>query len=111
MATNSVLPPRFQRFSLKEFTIDPKRADIFGNDDLLEFEDVEISEFAKKNNINEKFPQFQKGLLVEKGIELGRFNMGSTVVMLFEAPPNFEFKVKEGQKIKYGDTVGFYQKQ
>lgn len=110
MATNAVLPPRFQRFSLKEFTINPKRVDILGNDDLLEFDDAERFEFEKKIDENEEFPQFQKGLLVEKGIELGRFNMGSTVVMLFEAPSNFEFKVKEGQKVKYGDIVGLYQK-
>ena len=43
---------------------------------------------------------------LKKGDELGRFNMGSTVVLIFEAPKEFEFVVKPGDKVKLGETLG-----
>ena len=36
------------------------------------------------------------------GQELGYFNLGSTIVMLFEAKNVKEWKIKEGDKVKYG---------
>ena len=32
--------------------------------------------------------------------------MGSTVVLIFEAPKEFEFVVKPGDKVKLGETLG-----
>lgn len=81
-----------------------------GTDDLLDFEENERYELGK-NDENSEFPRFNDGLLVRKGTELGRFNMGSTVVMLFEAGEGFEFKVKEGDKVRYGDIVGVYNEK
>ncbi len=46
------------------------------------------------------------GLVVSKGAELGRFYLGSSIVLIFEAPDDFEFTVKAGQKIKVGQTLG-----
>lgn len=43
---------------------------------------------------------------VRKGEELGFFNMGSTVVLIFEAPEHFEFLVNEGDKIVLGQKLG-----
>lgn len=83
---------------------------MYGTDDLLDFEENERYELGK-NNENSEFPRFNDGLLVRKGTELGRFNMGSTVVMLFEADEGFEFKVKEGDKVRYGDIVGVYNEK
>ena len=34
------------------------------------------------------------GVALLKGQELGRFNLGSTVVMIFEAPADFQFTAK-----------------
>lgn len=41
-----------------------------------------------------------------KGELLGQFNMGSTVVLIFEAPQNFKFFVEPGQKLKMGEPLG-----
>ncbi|CAM9147185.1 unnamed protein product, partial [Lampetra fluviatilis] len=46
------------------------------------------------------------GLRVDKGHPLGEFNLGSTVVLLFEAPATFRFSVRPGQKIRYGEALG-----
>jgi len=43
---------------------------------------------------------------VDKGEEIGLFRLGSTVVLIFEAPENFQFTVKPFQKIKMGETLG-----
>jgi len=43
---------------------------------------------------------------LEKGQLLGQFNMGSTVVLIFEAPKYFKFFVEQGQTIKMGEPLG-----
>lgn len=44
---------------------------------------------------------------IKKGDLVGLFNMGSTIVLLFEAPTNFQFNIKAGQKIKVGEPLGY----
>ena len=41
-----------------------------------------------------------------KGELFGEFNLGSTIVLLFEAPDTFEFAVRPGQRVKYGQGIG-----
>lgn len=41
----------------------------------------------------------------EKGQPFGEFNLGSTIVVIFEAPKNIQFSVNKGQKIKYGELI------
>ncbi|XP_063989499.1 phosphatidylserine decarboxylase proenzyme, mitochondrial [Diachasmimorpha longicaudata] len=42
---------------------------------------------------------------VKKGELFGEFRMGSTVVLLFEAPEDFQFSVEAGQAIKVGQGL------
>lgn len=44
-------------------------------------------------------------LLYNKGSEIGHFSFGSTVVLVFEAP-RFEFYVRRGQKVQFGQPLG-----
>ncbi|KIP08573.1 hypothetical protein PHLGIDRAFT_29529 [Phlebiopsis gigantea 11061_1 CR5-6] len=41
-----------------------------------------------------------------KAQEMGGFCLGSTVVLVFEAPTDFQFTVRDGQKIKVGEPLG-----
>lgn len=46
------------------------------------------------------------GHLLPKGEQMGGFRLGSTVVLAFEAPKNFQFLVKQGQRVKVGEALG-----
>ncbi|XP_055056431.2 phosphatidylserine decarboxylase proenzyme, mitochondrial isoform X2 [Misgurnus anguillicaudatus] len=48
----------------------------------------------------------QEGISMRKGEHLGEFNLGSTIVLLFEAPRNFTFNLQAGQKIRFGEPLG-----
>ena len=46
------------------------------------------------------------GQPLRAGDEMGGFCLGSTVVLVFEAPFEFKFCVETEQKIKYGQKIG-----
>ena len=50
--------------------------------------------------------QLGEDVCLKKGERIGHFNLGSSVVLIFEAPENFEFQVTAGQTVKYGQPLG-----
>uniref|UniRef100_UPI00398EF0B9 phosphatidylserine decarboxylase proenzyme, mitochondrial isoform X1 n=2 Tax=Pristiophorus japonicus TaxID=55135 RepID=UPI00398EF0B9 len=48
----------------------------------------------------------KEGITMRKGEHLGEFNLGSTIVLIFEAPKDFTFNLKPGQKIRFGEALG-----
>jgi phosphatidylserine decarboxylase len=46
------------------------------------------------------------GVKVSRGESFGEFNLGSTIVLVFEAPSNFEFNINQNQKVFYGGQLG-----
>lgn len=46
------------------------------------------------------------GVSVKRGADFGEFNLGSTIVMIFEAPKNFEFDTMPGEKVFLGSQLG-----
>lgn len=46
------------------------------------------------------------GYPLSKGQDVGGFKLGSTVVLIFEAPDNFKFDLEIGQKVKVGQSLG-----
>lgn len=51
------------------------------------------------------------GFPLSKGEEVGGFKLGSTVVLVFEAPDNFHFNLEVGQKIKMGESLGGFSEK
>jgi phosphatidylserine decarboxylase len=43
---------------------------------------------------------------VSRGELFGEFNLGSTIVLIFEAPKNFQFNVHQNEKVFYGNHLG-----
>ena len=37
---------------------------------------------------------------------MGRFELGSSLVLVFTAPKDFQFEIECGQKLKYGEPIG-----
>lgn len=66
----------------------------------------------KKNTVYEatyaKASRLLGGYPLAKGQEVGGFKLGSTVVLVFEAPPNFKFNLTPGQKIQMGQSLGAF---
>lgn len=41
-----------------------------------------------------------------KGDELGLFNLGSTIILVFQAPENFKFDLDKDEKLNLGQIIG-----
>lgn len=60
-----------------------------------------------KANISCKDKCLGSGLSLKKGDPIGEFRMGSTIVLIFEAPPTFQFSISPGERVKMGQGIGF----
>jgi len=53
--------------------------------------------------------EYKQPVSLKKGDEMGLFNLGSTVVLVFESE-NFDFHVRAGQKVQMGEKIGKVRK-
>lgn len=51
------------------------------------------------------YAERQEGVFVPRGGEIGRFNMGSTIVLVFEAPKNIKWLVEMNDIVRYGQPI------
>jgi len=54
---------------------------------------------------NQQYPLTPTGFILEKGQEVGFFNLGSSIMLIFESPMEAEFEVNVGQKVRLGDNI------
>jgi phosphatidylserine decarboxylase len=45
------------------------------------------------------------GISLSKGEEIGMFEMGSTVAMIFECPKDYHIQLNDGDPVKLGDKL------
>jgi len=50
---------------------------------------------------------YSTGYLLKRADPVGNFLLGSSVVLVFSAPKTFQFVVEPGQKVEYGEALGF----
>jgi len=61
---------------------------------------------GKSNGKSSKpFTVTPQGVSLQKGEEIGMFDMGSTIALIFECPPDYQIELKEGDQVKLGDKL------
>lgn len=52
---------------------------------------------------------WENDIEIERGEEVGLFRLGSTVVLIFEAPEDFEFTIRPYEKLMMGQKIGEFR--
>lgn len=72
----------------------------------LSYNDCVTNRFFRRRN--EYFYSADKRPVINKGDEVGTFNLGSTVILLFQKNMIKFEKLKEGRKVKVGEKIGVF---
>lgn len=73
-----------------------------GSIEIYNDPDLRTNTKGKRNRINE----MNLGqVALKKGELFGQFNMGSTIILLFEAPKDFKFDTKCGERVLMGQSL------
>ncbi|CAK4081951.1 unnamed protein product [Aphanomyces euteiches] len=54
--------------------------------------------------------KYESQQLVTRGDQVAQFKLGSTVVLVFEAPDDFKFTSEPGDKVRYGASIGHFER-
>ena len=76
--------------------------------DAFKFDQYQEKMLDKLEDSEKTIQQFSitnKGIILSKGQEIGAFNLGSSILLLFESPKGSEFNVEIGQKVKLGNRI------
>ncbi|CAD7974221.1 unnamed protein product [Amoebophrya sp. A25] len=68
----------------------------------------ELSNMVTSKEFSCRWGGWSKFLKLDKGDLVGGFKMGSTIVLVFECPEEYEWKCKEGEKIRVGQPLMGY---
>jgi len=74
----------------------------------LVFDDVlKTGKRLKSKNIENLINHYKNPVKLERGEEMGWFNFGSTIVLIFtcDEASNISFQFKEGEKVKIGQKL------
>ncbi|EAS01727.2 phosphatidylserine decarboxylase (macronuclear) [Tetrahymena thermophila SB210] len=88
--TNQPLDNKFEQKLTKHYNIENCNQEILENE---------------KQACDKRYERLQNGFKVPKGEEIGQFNMGSTVVIFFEAQGNPKLLIQKGQKVRMGQPI------
>ena len=66
--------------------------------------------FKKNKYIEEHLFNRENFMNIKKGAYFGEFNLGSTIVIVVEAPTDFTFNVQNGQKVIVGQALAHGKK-
>lgn len=65
--------------------------------------------FKTFDNLKLHYPvtkEYKVPIELKRGEEVGKFNMGSTIVLITEVPKNFKFNIRVNERTRMGDVVG-----
>lgn len=88
------------------FSFTPVGATNVGSIDVYKDKQLKTNKRKLKHTEDLLFEEFD----LQRGEMTGQFNMGSTIVLIFEAPKNFKFILDDGDKIKMGQKLGCLKK-
>ena len=85
-------------------------ATMVGSIEIYFDEDVATSKAYRKSKADKHKgyyfdKEYDNAKFLKKGDQIGEFNLGSTVILTFEAEKGFEFDVEVGEKLKIGRSI------